>query len=372
MRHIALFASTLLLGACQMSSGGESSVGSTSEALDSTATDAVHDSMNRPPVLHWTHEDDELLAPIWTGNDDKGSLYLPEYRGASVGIEEYVFAPASGDCRNLKGTLRVDWDSAANTVRIVAKYRGLPLKPSVRRTDGVDFFADQFHVFPKDFDNGVYRLWVIQGANPVTGTFYYDPTTLNLLGSQYDFPNGPPNGGAVIPVSIPLFTLSGSASFEPDAEGFAVHDYTIPYTSLQTETGGLSVARISYPPFNLCVGQPAAPMRGQARPYLTPWQPLGIGPSWKTMLHSGLAFDSQLEKPGDATQGGNLPYITGGVAFIGAPSFQGGVQNGQRFSLTRQIQNVAPIFYPVPGGNGLGCSSYLNEPHIDAPNHCGT
>src|SRR5450755_2456173 len=103
MRHIALFASTLLLGACQMSGGGEAPTDSTSEALDSMPLDAVHDSMRRPPVLHWTSEDDQLIAPIWTGNDDKGSVYLPEYRGASVGIEDYVFAPPSGDCRNLKG-----------------------------------------------------------------------------------------------------------------------------------------------------------------------------------------------------------------------------------------------------------------------------
>jgi hypothetical protein len=26
---------------------------------------------------------------------------------------------------------------------------------------------------------------------------------------------------------------------------------------------------------------------------------------------------------------------------------------------------------PVPGGNGLGCFPFVNEPHITAPNHCG-
>jgi hypothetical protein len=370
MRQIPLLAGALLLVACQVGSGAESGTESTNEALGSSMNDEAHEAAHQPPVLRWTHADDELIAPIWTGNDDKGSLYLPQWRGASVGIEEYVYAPQSHDCRNLKGTIRVDWDSAANTVRIVAKYRGLPRRPSVRRTEGVDFTANPFHSFPKDFDNGVYRLWVIQGAAPVPETFYYDPATLDLLGSRLDFPSGPPNGGAVIPVTIPLFTLSGSASFEPDAQGFAVHDYTIPYDQLQVESGDFSVARISYVPFNLCLGQPAAPARGQARPYVSPWQPLGIGPSFRTLLHSGIAFDIQLEKPDDATLNGNLPYVFGGVAFIGSPSFQGGVPNGYRFSLSSQIQNVSPILNPVPGGNGLGCFAYVNEPHITAPNHC--
>lgn len=372
MRHIPLFAGSLMLVACQMGgSGTDEAPGSAGQALRSEVHDKAHDSLKRPPVLHWTDADDEIIAPIWTGNDDKGQLYLPQWRGASVGIEEYVFAPADGDCRKLKGTIRVDWDAAANSVQIVMKYRGLPRRPSVRRTEGVDFTPNPFHPFPKDFDNGVYRLWVIQGAAPIPGTFYYDPGTLELLGSQFDFPSGPPNGGAVIPVTIPLFTLSGSASFEPDAQGFAVHAYTIPYTDLRVESGDFSVARISFVPFNLCLGQPAAPVRGQARPYVTPWQPVGLGPSFKTLLHSGLAFDIQLENPDDATApGGNLPYVFGGVAFIGSPSFQGGVPNGQAFSLSSQIQNVSPIFHPVPGGNGLGCFPYVNEPHITAPNHC--
>jgi hypothetical protein len=370
MRHIPLLAGGLLFVACQVGEGGEAPIGSTNEALSSEVHDAIHEALRKPPVLEWTHEDDELIAPVWVGNDDKGQLYLPQWRGASVGIEEYVYAPPSGDCRNLKGTVRVDWDSAANTVRIVAKYRGLPRRPSVRRTEGVDFTPNPFHEFPKDFDNGVYRLWVIQGAAPVPATFYYDPATLNLLGSQLNFPSGPPNGGAVIPVTIPLFTLSGSASFEPDERGFAVHDYTIPYDHLQVESGDFSVARISYVPFNLCFGQPAAPARGQARPYVSPWLAPGIGPSFRALLHSGLAFDIQLENPTDATLNGNLPYVFGGVAFIGAPSFQGGVPNGYRFSLSEQIQNVSPIIRPVPGGNGLGCAPYVNEPHITAPNHC--
>jgi hypothetical protein len=372
MRQVSLVAAALLLFACDVRTvDDDKSLGSSSEALDSSAQGAVNESLRHAPSLRWSKADDELIAPTWRGNDDKGTLYLPQWRGASVGIEEYVWAPPSGDCRKLKGTIRVDWDSAENTVRIVAKYRGLPKRPNVRRTEGVDYFSNPFHPFPKDFDNGVYRLWVIQGADPLPATFYYDPGTLNLLGSQFDFPAGPPNGGAVIPVTIPLFTLSGSDSFEPDADGFAVKDYTIPYDNLQVESGDFSVARISFVPFNLCLGQPAAPVRGQARPYVTPWQPTGIGPSFKKLLHSGLAFDIQLENPLDATAaGGNLPYVFGGVAFIGGPSFQGGVPNGYRFSLSNQIQNVSPIIKPVPGGNGLGCFSYVNEPHITATNHC--
>ncbi len=37
------------------------------------------------PVLRWTEVDDNIIAPIWSGDDDKGYLITPLYRGAFPG-----------------------------------------------------------------------------------------------------------------------------------------------------------------------------------------------------------------------------------------------------------------------------------------------
>jgi hypothetical protein len=326
----------------------------------------------QPPVLAWTPVDDAVIAPVWSGDDNQGSLILPQWRGSGAAIEEYEYAPPSGDCRSMQGTIRVDWSAAANTVTFTLKYRGLPQNPSVTRTEGVDYFSNPYHVFPPTFESGVYRQWIILGAPIYPIKFYYDPVTLNVIGNQYDFPNGPPNNGQVVTVNIPSFTLSGSDAFSPDANGNVLHQYTIPYDNLTTESGQHSFARISYIPFNLCNTIPSNPALGQLRAYVGPWQPAGPGPSWPTVLHNNLSFDLQIEKAGDAPPGGDLPYIFGGVAVMGnGTGQQGGVPKGYRLSVPAAIQNVSPTIIPI-GGNptGLGCTSYLNDPHVTAPNFC--
>jgi hypothetical protein len=334
----------------------------------------VRASLLQPPVAGWTEADEKVLTPIWSGDDAHGAVILPQWRGAGAGIEEYEYAPPGGDCRKLRGTVRADWDSAANTVQITMKYRGLPQHPSVRRTEGVDFFPNQYHQIPKDFDDGRYRLWVILGATTNAINFYYDPVTLQILGSQLNFPGGPPNNGQVITIRLPVFGLSGSAAMQPDASGNLFHQYSFPYNSIAAEGGFYSIAYNAYLPFNLCNSIPSNPALGQLRPYVSPWQAPGAGPSWKTILHSNLTFDLQLEKPDDATPatGGNLPYVFGGVALMGnSTGVQGGVPNGYRQSIPAAIQNVSPVILPLPGNQtGLGCTAYVNDPHIDAPNFC--
>jgi hypothetical protein len=332
----------------------------------------VQESLRHPPVLSWTHVDEIAVAPVWAGNDEQGSVILPQWRGSGAAIEEYEYAPPNGDCRAMRGTIRVDWDSTANTVTFTIKYRGLPQDPSVQRTEGVDWFANPYHVFPKDIDHGVYRTWIILAAPTHFITFYYDPVTLNVIGNQFDFPNGPPNNGNVIPVSLPSFTLSGSSALTPDANGDVFHQYTISYNSLTTESGTHSFARISYLPFNLCNTIPSNPALGQLRAYVGAWQPAGAGMDWKTVLHNNLAFDLQVEKAGDAPPGGDLPYIFGGVAVMGNNTGQqGGVPKGYRLSVQAAIQNVSPTIVPLPSNvTGLGCTPYLNDPHVTAPNFC--
>src|SRR5713226_3548981 len=126
------------------------------------------------PVLRWTEVDDNIIAPIWSGNDDKGYLITPLYRGAFPGIEDSVYTPPGRDCSRLRATLRSDWDSSANTVHYPVKGRNFQVRPSVLRTAGVDYFFDPFHQAPKDITNGAYRLWAVLGSTTRKGDFYYD------------------------------------------------------------------------------------------------------------------------------------------------------------------------------------------------------
>jgi hypothetical protein len=124
------------------------------------------------PVLEWTEADEQLLAPIWRGNDDHGALFTPLYRGAFPGIEDYVYAPPDQDCSQQRATLRIDWDRTANTVHFLIKGKHFQVNPTVRRTEGVDFFHDPFHDAPGNITVGAYRLWTVLGSTTRQGDFY--------------------------------------------------------------------------------------------------------------------------------------------------------------------------------------------------------
>src|SRR5262249_48738030 len=61
--------------------------------------------LKAPPTSRWTRADDDIIAPIWLGDNAKGSMYAPLWRAAAPAIEDFVPAPPDGDCRKLKGTI---------------------------------------------------------------------------------------------------------------------------------------------------------------------------------------------------------------------------------------------------------------------------
>src|SRR5215470_17855424 len=76
----------------------------------------------RHPTATWSTADEILQAPVWRGDDNKGIVYTPLFRGAFPGLEEYVYTPRSGDCTQAAhATIRMEWDQAANTVTTVIK-----------------------------------------------------------------------------------------------------------------------------------------------------------------------------------------------------------------------------------------------------------
>ncbi|HEY8210471.1 MAG TPA: hypothetical protein VIG99_23475, partial [Myxococcaceae bacterium] len=320
---------------------------------------------------HWTSADEKLVAPVWLGDEERGALISPMYRGASDGIEDYIYAPPDGDCENARGVFRIDWDSRKNTVHYALKYKKIPPHPSVHRTEGVDFFFDPAHLAPKDFDNGGYRFWTILSAQTLLNDFYYDPATGNFIGSQYDFPSGPPAGAITVP--IPVFALLTNKLMFPKEDGSLFHEYTVPYDHPTVEDGPWSFGIATYIPLNLCEGNPVQPTLGQLRPWAGPWLTTAqLTMSWKEILKRGPVFDTTVDEnqPFPETFGYE-PYIYSAIAFIGnQPAFQGGVPNGWRNHLASVILQVAPSIRPLEGGNGPGCQPFLLDPHIHGPNLC--
>jgi hypothetical protein len=352
--------------------GPPEAVGRTSQAESAAGYFAVIDAyLRQPPRSDWTEADQRVIAPRWLGDDDKGALLAPLYRGAFPGIEDLVWAPPDGDCSKRQLTVRIDWDSAANTVHYVVKGRHVDVNPTVTRTLGVDFFPDQFHNDPQSFDGGIYRLWTILASTNTTANFYYDATTLDLLGSEFDFSTPPPNA---ITQPFPVFSLMSSNPFVPDADGNVLHEYTLRYDAFTVEDGVFSRVLVTFIPLNLSHAAPLQPNISELRPYVSPWQPPGQALNFRDMLHAGLAFDTSLDPsapPPPPGFGHNVPYAFAGVSYAGnVVALQGGVPGGQHFRIVTAIQSVAPTLDAVPGGNGTGCFGYVSEDHHTAPNFC--
>ncbi|UQA56123.1 hypothetical protein [Polyangium aurulentum] len=323
-----------------------------------------------PPKLFWSVFDDAVLAPVWLGDDDRGTLYTPLWRGCNGAIEDLVYAPPDGDCRKIKGTARVDWDKAANTVHFTIKFRGVPPSPTIHRTEGVDFWYNPFHTRPKDLLSTGYRIWSISPTEAApNATFYYDASTFLLLGSQYDFPQGPPPDSIAVPLRV--YTLASSDLMFPDAQGNLVYQYAIPYDHITQEGGATGHIKVGILPHDLCQSNPSDPTAGQLRIYISPWQPPSAGPSWAEMLRGGLQLDATIEDATVPYPNNDPPYGWSGVTLLSnTPAVQGGVPNGQTFQLVASIRNVAPAILPIDGGNGLGCKPFLYQPRVTGPNYC--
>lgn len=327
---------------------------------------ALTGSLDHP----WNPEDERLSAPVWVGDDEEGALIAPLYRGAAVAVEDFVYVPPDADCTDARAVMRIDWSKRHNQVHYQIKFKKVPLHPSVHRTEGVDFFSNPAHQSPKDFDDGGYRFWTILTAQTTASAkFYYDFATLKYIGSEYDFPSGPP---LAIPISIPVFTLFTTQLFFPEPDGSMWKEYTVPYDHVTVEGGSYSFAYSTFIPLDLCEGNPVQPTLGQLRPWVSPWLPPERGPSWKEVLQGAPAWDTTVDenKPFPETHGYE-PYVYSGIPFIGnATAPQGGIPNGWRTHLPSVILSVAPPLRRIEGGNGQGCRSFVVDPHVTAPRFC--
>src|SRR5262249_52019407 len=155
----------------------------------------------------------ELVEGVSSGDVHKGRMEVPMRWGAALAPETLNIA-LPGDCQRTID-MTMTWDEERGYVKVRLNGKGvLTPHPTVLRTAGVNFFPNAFWPEQKDIIGGRYQFWLISPAEEIT--LYYDGTTLNLLGSQYDFPV-PPVGS--IPVRAPGIKVIPSRFFQPNAHG---------------------------------------------------------------------------------------------------------------------------------------------------------
>ena len=299
------------------------------------------------------------------GDASKGFYTHPIYRAGAVPFD-FTVLPTPGNCGNAI-QVSVGWDEDDNYVRVHIKGKNVLDKlPSIRRTEGVDYFFNPFQPEPKDYDNGRYTLWIV--TSPGTGNWFYDPMTLDLVGSEFDLE--PEQTVGLIPVNIPYFVAIPSPFFQPDENGDIDMVYEYDYDALvrpdlpdQTHTVG------TFLPHSLCQADPFRYDRTAARSHLIP-QDASNALSWRDYWENGIIYDLTVEPPEYFT---NPPTATNVGVYQGAIGVAGGIPKGQTLSFASFFGGTAPPLehLPTAPGPGESCTQYYKPINPNAINICG-
>ena len=174
---------------------------------------------------------------------DEGRFEFPLALGLA-GNNEVQIAPPQVCEGSARAT--VTYSKAQNRVLLDVDYHGLPYRPSFTRPRDV---SNPYVQWPVSVENANYQVWFLGRQFNFTTTFYYSGTTLQLIGSEFDLPNGPPAGS--IPVAVPSAQMIGTNAFEPDEDGEAHPHFEFNYDQIldNVGSGGTYVSTL---PFNLC------------------------------------------------------------------------------------------------------------------------
>ncbi len=126
----------------------------------------------------------------------------------------------------------IKYSKSKNTVQIKARFKGLPYRMSATRDSDV---SNQWNQHLVSVENGHWQLWFIGKLFTQDVLFYYDGLTTELLGSEWDFPDGPPANA--IPVVIPAALLMGSPEFEGPPDGNFTFTWNFAYDRMLDSEG---------------------------------------------------------------------------------------------------------------------------------------
>lgn len=308
----------------------------------------AHDSANDAPY------------PTAKGNYEKGSLTMALHRGGAVAFETFM-PKLPGNCEG-EMTLHLEWDEEQNWVKLNLKGEHiLQKRPSIHRTEGVNFFPNTLWPEEKDFEDGRYQFWILAPTNMIT--FYYDPSTLDVMGSEYEFTT-PPAGA--ISLQVPGIKLFPTPFFEPDSQGNVDFSWKFSYDHVvRGDLPQFAHHFNTYPPKNLCYANSTRYDLTTSRPYLSKPRPASEAQSFSDYLRNGLLFDTTIEPRTYATF---PPLLTATSAYSGMTVTGGGVPRHWALDLDAVFMNNGPAIRPFEYAGT--CKDEYKAHHIKNINFC--
>ena len=96
-------------------------------------------------------------------------------------------------------------------------FDGLPYRPTLAYEYNP---STPYNTYPDSVEDGKWQQWIVGRFLTQTSTFWYDGSSLDLIGNEHEL-NGPPPADA-IPVDIPVLQMVCSPLFEPDPDSLQV------------------------------------------------------------------------------------------------------------------------------------------------------
>jgi hypothetical protein len=296
-----------------------------------------------------------------SGDVHKGKMYVPLLWSASLSPETFSVA-VPGNCQGTVD-LTMKWDEEEDFLKIRLKGKNvLTPHPTVHRTPGVDFFPNAFWPEAEDIIGGRYQLWFISPSEEFD--FYYDGSTLDLLGSEHDFAT-PPAGS--IPVHVPGIKVLGSEFFQPQANGDLDVEFTWSYSGLvRLDRPEFSHMFVSFPPHNLCESNPFRYDLSTTRGYISEPRPASEARPFPAYFKNGIIFQITVEPPSYFVE---PPRDTQTAVYNNATGIGGLIPRGYTFDIDAFFMNVAPPIKPFPLAGQ--CVNYFSGVHTQNLNFCG-
>ena len=150
-------------------------------------------------------------------------------------------------------TVRIVYSRARNTVDVYADFVGLPYRPTYEKRfdDSTDFNPQFMRV-----EDARWQMWLM---GTVFGryheTLYYDATTLQFLGTRFDFaPHGDrpfPAEGTYFTAPAPAIRMVCSPIFEGNPDGTGHLHFTLRFDRIEDAAGSQGVVNTIHP-FDIC------------------------------------------------------------------------------------------------------------------------
>lgn len=183
-----------------------------------TAAFATVGLANPPPAVHPRAEDtgfSTIEQRYVYAPPDEGEFTVSLQPGSGP-LEVFIRTPEM--CQG-EASVTYNYSKSENKVRVRAQFTDLPYQLDYTRTSDV---STPFNIHPVSIEDGKWQIWTIGNDLGVIILAYYDALTLDLIGTEFEFPDGPPPGSITIPVQgshlicSPIFegNPDGSADFE--------------------------------------------------------------------------------------------------------------------------------------------------------------